>query len=437
MQTPLVTAVKEKSQASPVENSEPTGNITLQQILALVLMGNPQLAVFSTEIRAREAEMIQASLLPNPVFSIEGEDLANSALRGLDGNIITSKLSQVILLGGKRVKRMIAAGLTRDLAGWDYEVKRIDVLTQAAKAFIAVLNAQEKIALTQEFIRFSEQIVNSVTKRVQAGKTSPVEETKAKVALSSVKIELALAEQKLRAAKKRLAATWGSTAPQFQKAIGQLQAISPIPPLEQLANLIDQNPDLARWTTELAQRQALIELEKSEAIPDLTISLGETYYANGAPHVLDIGAPAASAPHANALMAGISIPIPIFNRNQGGVREAQQHFTKARQAWRATQVQVVADLSTAYQQLAGAHAEVTILETEVLPGAKSAFKAATRGFRLGKFDFLSVLNAQQTLFDSKLQYLDALTEYHQAVAGVERLIGERLEVAASTDSPEG
>jgi cobalt-zinc-cadmium efflux system outer membrane protein len=422
-QTPLIAEIKELSQLTPMESNEPTGDITLQQVLTLVLMKNPQLAVFSNEIRAREAALLQASLLPNPQFSVQGENFGNNTLKGPDGSSIVIQLSQLILLGGKRMKRITAAGLTRDLAGWDYEVKRIDVLTQASQSFAAMLGAQEKLALAQQLVHLAERVVTTVSKRVQAGKTSPVEETKALVALSSVRIELARAEQEFRAARSRLAATWGSTTPHFQRALGQLKDISPIPSLEQLAKLISQNPNLARWATELAQRQALIDLEKSKAIPDLTISLGEFHYINTGPY----------APGANALVAGISIPLPLFDRNQGGILEAQRRLTQTEEARRATQVQVTADLSTAYQRLASAHAEVTLLKTQVIPGAQSAFDAASHGFSLGKFDFLSVLLSQRTLFDSKSQYLRALTEYHQAVAEVERLIGERLEVARNIE----
>jgi outer membrane protein, heavy metal efflux system len=79
--------------------------------------------------------------------------------------------------------------------------------------------------------------------------------------------------------------------------------------------------------------------------------------------------------------------------------------------------------------LAAAHIEVTTLKTQILPGAQSAFDAASTGYRLGKFGFLDVLDAQRTLFEAKAQYLRALASYHQALAEVERLIGEPVEAA--------
>ncbi|CAB1275313.1 TolC family protein [Candidatus Nitrosacidococcus tergens] len=425
IKTPLARDIKETLPEEETETfkvHEPAGNITLSQVLTLVLMKNPVLSVFSKEIRAREAEIIQAGLLPNPELHFDSEDLANDRLRQFgDGPQIISSLSQVILLGGKRMKRVIAANLTRDLATWDYEVQRMNVLTQTSKNFTAMLNAQEKLDLAKQLMKLAEQVVYVVSKRVERGKTSPVEETKARVALSSVQVELIQAAQEFHAAKKRLAVLWGSTEPKFERAIGQLREISPIPSLEQLTQLIHQNPDLARWTTELAQRKAIVDLEKSEAIPDITVSIGDVLYPGPGD-----GNPSTNA---NGLAAGISIPLPVFNRNQGDILAAHHRLAKAKEAQYAARVQIVSDLSTAYQELASARAEAIILNTQTVPGAQSAFDAATRGFRLGKFDFLSVLNAQQTLFDSKAKYLQALTEYHQSIAEVERLIGDRLEVA--------
>ncbi|WP_264694956.1 TolC family protein [Candidatus Nitrosacidococcus sp. I8] len=422
IKTPLAQDIKKNLQEdSSFIINEPIGNITLSQTLASVLMNNPQLSVFSKEIRAREAEIIQAGLLPNPELHFDSEDLANDQLLQFgDGPQIISSLSQVILLGGKRMKRVIAANLTRDLATWDYEVQRMNVLTQASKNFTAMLNAQEKLDLVKQLMQLAEQVVYVVSKRVERGKTSPVEETKARVALSSVRITLIHATQDFNASKKRLAALWGSTDPKFERIIGQFGKIAPIPSLEQLTQLIHQNPDLARWATELTQRKAIVDLEKSEAIPDITVSIGDILYPTPGQGM---------SRNVHGLAAGISVPLTIFDRNQGNILAAYHRLAKAEDAQYAARVQIVSDLSTAYQQLASARAEAIILNTQTVPGAQSAFDAATRGFSLGKFDFLSVLNAQQTLFDSKAQYLQALTEYHQSVAEVERLIGDRLEAA--------
>lgn len=402
--------------AEPI--AEPTGHLTLREVLALALEANPELAPFSREIRAREAAVLQARLFPNPELSVTAENLGNAVLKDFDGPQTTVSLSQLILLGGKRARGIEVTALDRDLAAWDYETKRMDVLTRVAQAFVEVLRAQEGLALANDLMTVAERVVEAVSARVRAGKVSPVEETRAQVTLASVKIEQARAARELEAARKRLAATWGSTTPRFNAAQGKLDQVLPIPTLEALIQRLTQNPDLARWATEIAQRQAAIDLEESRAIPDLTVSLGVTQFTDT---------------NDSAVNTGLSIPLPLFNRNQGNVRAAQERLTKAMEERRAAEVSVTTALNTAYQSLAATHIEVTTLKTQVLPGAQSAFDAVSRGYRLGKFGFLDVLDAQRTLYGAKAQYLQALASYHQAVAEAERLIGEPVEAARSLE----
>jgi len=387
---------------------EPTGTLFLPQALALALTQNPDLAAFSWETRAQEAATLQASFFPNPTFSANAANFGNQVMKGLDGDVVTLKLSQLIELGGKRAARIEAAALSKELADWDYETKRVDVLTQVSQAFIEVLTAQQRLTLMKQTQELANQMMETTSARVQSGKVSPVEETKAKVVLASVQFELLRAQRELDTARKRLAATWGNTEPRFEAVKGDLDAIMPLPSLDSLQRRLDKNPDLARWATEITQRQALITLEKSKAIPDVTATLGASNYL---------------AHNDYALVAGFSMPLPIFNRNQGGIREAEHQLTRAEAEHRSAEVRITTLLNTVYQKLGTAYAEVSALRQDILPGAQSAYDAAREGYRFGKFGFLDVLDAQRTLFGAKSQYLLALSDYHKSTVELERLIG--------------
>jgi cobalt-zinc-cadmium efflux system outer membrane protein len=404
--------------SASLELEEPSGVITLRQALSMALMKNPELKAFSWEVRAREARTLQARLLPNPEPGVEAENLGGSgAFQDFDGTETTFQLSQLIELGGKRSKRTRVAALERDLAGWDYESKRLDVLTEVTKAFVDVLAAQERLALTEELVHLAGQVFNTVSERVRSGKVSPVEETKASVALATSRIEIERARRGLEAARKRLAATWGSTSPTFEKVDGQLDVVKPIPPAEQLVRRISQNPDIVRWVAEMEQRKAAVKLEDAKRIPDLTLSGGFRRF---------------SETNDNAFVLGVSIPLPLFDRNQGGALEARYRLAKADEERKASEVRVGTGLVEAYQTLSTAFAEATALKNDVLPGAQSAFGAANEGYRQGKFGYLDVLDAQRTLFETRDQYIETLAAYHRAVADVEQLIGERLDAVKNT-----
>jgi len=132
-----------------------------------------------------------------------------------------------------------------------------------------------------------------------------------------------------------------------------------------------------------------------------------------------------------AFVMGISIPIPIFDTNQGATLEARDRLSKSKEEARTVWLRVVNNLAETYQRLSRAHMEATDLAEHVLPGAKAAFKASEEGFRHGKFNYLDMLDAQRTLVSMNLRHINALFAYQEARTRVERLIGLDMGVLVS------
>lgn len=391
--------------------------LTLRDALSLALQRNPELAAFSQEARATEAAVGQAGVLPNPVLEFGADNLNNSRKAKAGDRETSLQIGQLIELGGKRAARIRLAETGRDLANWDYEAKRIEVLTQVAQRFIDVLASQGREALAEESAGLARQVADAVAKRVQAGKVSPVEETKARLALASAEVELEQAKRERIAARQALGALWGEPSPRFRAALGDLDELSPLPGYENLAERMRNNPQLARWTTEIARRQAGVEAERAEAVPDVTVSAGVTRFSQF---------------DDRAYMVGISLPLPVFDRNRGGVLEASRRLDKAADERRAAEARLLTELAQTYQRLASVNKEIQTLRTILLPGAQSAFDAATKGYQLGKFGFLDMLDAQRTLFQTRTQYLRARADYQRGVSEIERLIGGPLEASLQT-----
>jgi len=420
LKTPAIPQKSAEPGMDTVPAGEPTGVLTLRDALAHALMKNPELAGTSWDIRAAEARKLQASLLPNPEAGIEVEEFAGGGDRsGFDVATTTFQLSQLIELGGKRSKRTQSAALEQDLAGWDYQAKRLDVLIGTTKAFIDVVAAQEQVALAEELVRLAEQVVYSVSERVDAGKVSPLEEVKSRVELSNTRIDLEKAKSSLKGSRKRLSSIWGQDEPTFEKADGELDTVKAIPSREQLTNLISKNPDVARWVKEMEQRTAALEVEKARRIPDLTVSGGVQRFNDTDDH---------------AFVIGVSLPLPLFDRNQGGIKEAQHKLAKAKEESRAAVAKANTGLADAYQELSASYEGAVSLKGEVLPAAELAFQASGEGYREGKFNFLEFLDSQRTLFEARGKYIETLATYHKAAADVERLTGEKLDAAMETPS---
>lgn len=398
--------------------TEPRGVITMKDALALALIRNPGLKSFSWDIRVAEADQLQASLKPNPELGVEVENVGGTGpLSEFNSAETTIQLSQLIEMGDKRKNRIRLASVDKKLAGWDYEAKRLNLFTEVNEAFIGVLAAQKRLGLTEELLKLSEDLLDTVSKRVSAGKDSPLEKTKAAVALSNIEIQHKQAIEKLKFARKKLASKWGSSKPEFDSVAGKFDSFSPVPPIEDLIILIEQNPDIARWTSEIDKGKASLELEKSRAVSDITLSGGMRRFN-------DI--------NDDAFVFGVSVPLPVSNRNQGGKRRAVYELAKTRERKKAAYNRVQLQFDEAYQDLLNSYTQASLLSESVLQGAESVYEASKTAYSQGKLEYLNVLDAQRTLFEANGQYIEALASYHTAKARVERLIARSID--SVTDS---
>lgn len=381
---------------------EPAGVLTLAAALELAMRANPDIAVAMREVQAMEGVVRQAGVIRNPEVAASIEDTRRET------RTTTLQLNQPIELGGKRTARIAAAERGRDAAMIELAGKQAEVRAAVVAAFYDVETAQERYRLAQATVELAQRATLIASKRVQAGKVSPVEETRARVAESGVRVELAQAVGELETARRRLVATWGSTTPRFDRTEDHIEKLPRMPALVELTQRLQQSPGLLRARMEVERRQALTQVERSRRIPDVVVSLG-------AKRDEQLGR--------NQAIVGVSVPLPLFDRNQGNLLEALRRTDKARDELAATDVRLNTELAQVYGRLSAAQNEVALLQKEVLPGAQSAYEATTKGFELGKFSFLEVLDAQRTFFQAKSQYLRALAEAQRAAAEIDRIVG--------------
>jgi cobalt-zinc-cadmium efflux system outer membrane protein len=391
---------------------EPSAPLTLQAALALAAGANPELSAARHEVRAVEGALLQAGLAPNPSLSLERVDTRR---RVDDRRETTLHLSQPLELGGKRAARVQAAERGRDSAAAELALKQAQVRADVIAAWFAVLAAQEQLRLAREAEELAQRAASATARRVVAGKVSPVEETRARVAASSVRLEAMRANSALATARKRLAGLWGNTTPRFERADGAMDALPALPQLADMAALqrrLAQSPSMTLARSQLGRSQALAQLELSRRVPDLTLSIGSKRSE-------ELGRTQA--------VFGVSVPLPFFDRNQGNVLESARRVDKARDELAATALRLDAELSQACEEFELARRQADALRNDILPGAQSAYDAASTGFDYGKFGFLDVLDAQRTLLQAKSQYLNTLAEAHRAMAAIDRILGAHHE----------
>ncbi len=389
--------------------AQPTAlkQLTLAAALQLAFNANPEIAAARHEAHSAEGTIQQAGLIPNPELATLLEDTRRET------RTTTVQINQAIELGGKRGARIAAAERGRDFALIELSAKQADIRAMVISSFYDVLIAQERYLLAEGSVALAQRATLIASRRVLSGKISPVEETRARVAESGVRIELAQAANELASARRQLAATWADINPRFERVEDAVMDIPALPPLPELTQRLQQSPTLLRAKMEVERRQAMAEVERSRRIPDLTLSVG-------AKRDEQLGR--------NQAVIGLSMPLPVFDRNQGNVLESLRRTDKARDELVATEVNASMQLGQAHGRFSTARLEMELMKTDILPGAQRNYEATTKGFELGKFSFLEVLDAQRTFFQAKSQYLRSLADTYRAATDIDRLLGEPFSI---------
>ncbi|EGF31635.1 Heavy metal RND efflux outer membrane protein, CzcC family [Oxalobacteraceae bacterium IMCC9480] len=301
-QTPQPSQIQSSVRTAPqVPAAEPDGILSLQAALALAMSSNVELSAARYEVEAIGASVLQAGARPNPEVAIGMEDTRKETRE------TTIQLSQAIELGGKRQARVQAAERGRDTANADLKLKQAEIRATTITYYFDVLSAQERVLLSQDALDLARRGSLVASKRVSAGKASPVEETKAKVAESSVRVELLQAKNELATARKRLSSTWGNLSPRFASVDGNINDLPALPEIRTLADRFANAPGLSRARSEVERRQAMVVVERTRRIPDVTLTLGIRRSE-------ELGR--------NQTIFGVSMPIPIFDTNQGNILES-------------------------------------------------------------------------------------------------------------------
>lgn len=377
---------------------------SLNEVLALTLLQNPELNAFEYGIRETDARILQASLRPNPFIDVETENI--NASRFLQTTFL---LGQIIELGRKCEARVRFAKTERDMALLDYQVKKREIFVETTLLFIDVLVNQQKVVFLEECLQMLQNFSSSMKSQVEAGKASIIEEANFNILVSMACLDLQKAKNELKTSKQALAAQWGDLSCPTFIAVGSLDWTKVSLNFECTADLLEDHPKILRSNAERNLREAKISLEKSKAYPDVAVRGGPRYLKEAEKWVW---------------VVGILMPLSVFNRNQGAICEAVEDWKQIDLEKEALFLDLSTKLNQAYSNIEMISSELTILSDCVLPSAKNAFDASSKGYELARYNFNDLLEIERTYRNSKNRYIEALGEYHKALAVIEGLTGK-------------
>ena len=383
--------------------------MTLQHALQRALAANPRLTASERDVGIATGQRIQAGALFNPDLSYEQDNaLGSGPYRGTWSAETTVQISQLFELFGKRDARIAAGAAGLNVAVIQRKAVRLEVLSETAVAFLTVLGAQRRVQILNDQVAAIDRLTPLLQRRVEAGASSPAETGRAQVASDLVKADRERVKASLSSARRDLAVLMGDTSPRFSTVTGRFEAVGRPPSFKSVIAPIDANPQLVRWTAVYAQRNAELLVARLKPYPDVRVSAGWRHFNETGD---------------NAVRLGISIPIPVFDQNQGNILSAQESLAKAAAERAANKATLVVLAGRAYDSLEGSLRELAILRKSAIPKAEAAAEAIVDGYGQGRFTLLEVLDAQATLAQARLREQEALQNFHIAVATIEGLVG--------------
>lgn len=412
LSTPVIAAelATENKETPPPISEAVRQALTLDVAIQKALAQSPQLKAFASAKMANKGGLRQAGALPNPELAVEVENFAGDGpYKGLDSAEATYGISQLIEIGGKRSARTDMAEQNYQIAGLQYQAARLNVIRDVTVAYAEAVAAHEAMALAQKQQSLAKEVLENVTERVNAAAEPLFQKSKSEVAYSTSQIAYDKAQRDYIIARKQLAALWGEDAQSFELDSSNFYNIAPPEPLTD--SVLRANPDYTKLEAELARSKASYDLERANAIPDPSITGGIRDFRDT---------------NERAFVAGVSIPIPVFNMNRGNIAKARHEVSQTESEKRNAEIELGTELTRNQQALENAYRQAQSLKDTVIPAAEKAYSLSRSGYRSGKFPYLEVLDAQRTLVEARAEYNDTLKEYHTKRAEVERLTAKNL-----------
>jgi cobalt-zinc-cadmium efflux system outer membrane protein len=394
----LASALAWRCGAEPLRVAADTAPIDLSTAIRLAL-DQPAARAAAHEVAASDALVGQAGRLPNPELSYlrEGQQAGTRTT--------TVQINQPIELGGKRRARVAVAQGAADMVRGDRLAQRLAIRADVIAAYHDVLIAGHRLALAQALTDLARRTVDVAGKRVAAGKISPIDETRARLAAVDASTALTQATAALAIARTTLGALVGRSSDTLalEDDSDRLPDAAPVASL-----LTRESAAVRRARGQLAARQAQAEVERAARVPDVTLSVGTQKDDQ-------VGRRQA--------VVGLSVPLPLFNRNEDAVRAALRRTDAASDELAAARVETATALTAAHTRYEAAKQAARLLRDDVVPGAQTAYEQTLKGFEYGKFSFLDVLDAQRTWFQAQTRQWDSLESAWRAWADIERLAG--------------
>lgn len=383
--------------------------LTLDAAIGRAIAAAPEMAAGQAAADAARAQIDQAGVRPNPTLAIEAENYAGTGgFSILEQPEVTVTYEQRIERGGKRAARLGYASRGLDLAQAQAQQVRLELAQQVQRAFIDVQIADQMVWIAERRLETEKELQTEALRRVRGYRDPLFVETQVAARVIDAELALEQARARVRAARDLLASFWGGEGATLEVPDGIAKAPAVQPGLAAA--------DAEVREAAIARASAEVVLEQSRARQDYTIGGGVRYMRD----TNDV-----------ALVAGISIPLGRFDRNQGNIERAQAERRRLEAEAEADRLARLRRLAALRSEADAAAERADGLMHKVYPQAVKTLEQVREGYNRGGFRFSDVQDAADAIIAVQQQWAEAMTVYRDGQSEIDRLTG-RFDVAAET-----
>lgn len=392
------------ARAQPVPDSQviAANTLTRDEAVARAMNGDPGVAAAIEGVRAAEASARQARLRPNPSLDVQLEDFGGSgSVTGLDGAQATYSLSQEFELGGDRRARSMLADRETGAARIRAGLSELDLREAVELAFVEAQAAEALVSIAQSRLEVAKDFAAAVDRRVRAARDPEAARARVSARLAETEIEMETAKARAVAAKATLASYWGGGT---NFSVETEKFFSPTP----RNSSGESSPDIALAAAERDSAAARVDIERAKRVPDPSVRAGFR-------QLRDVDE--------SAFIVGVSVPLPIWNRNSGAIAAAQANKRRAELQVSARERELAREIAYLFSQSDAARNEVQAYAERIIPSSEQALSQSLHAYRQGGLSYIEVLDAQTSLAEARMRQISALLTYHRSEAKLARRMG--------------
>jgi cobalt-zinc-cadmium efflux system outer membrane protein len=380
---------------------DPTGPLSLDDLLALARGQNPELAAAAARITESQGLFVQAGLYPNPTVGYMGNQINDGpGTAGQQGVFI----SQEVVTGAKLEVARAAAAHAMTAADWQAVSRSYETVARVRSAYYEFLTARAVLKESEGIVGQFEVGLRKAESLARAGTVLNYEVLRFRVELTQARNRVGTARERVRTAERFLAASVGVG--ELRAPVGE--AMVPLPPVPvgfEEAVAASENGSYILEAAETAeQAREQVRLADLQIVPNVQFQAAGMY---------DF---AVKAPIANVQ---VGVTLPIWNRNEGNILAAQGRLAQAQAGVGQARVKNRERLAAAYQRYRNAVRQVELYEKQILPDARTALEQVENVYEVRGERFFETLDARRVLAQARIDYLLALGDAWQAITEIE------------------